>query len=413
MATADWTLTPSPTWRPPREKAFRVLAIGTAAAITCYGAASAFGAGLAQLDLVFTFALLALPPFVWWAFAIAPRQLRRFCGLLAPAATLWLAGSLVWYGYFLANGSKVPTPLGLWDLLFLAAYSLVLASVWVAMRPAITLRHAASDASVVIAAGVALGAALIGHGLEHGVSTESLATLVRPLFGVVTLTLIASAALGSWEGLPRSIVLFALGQAFITIGSIVYSFEAVQTAYLDDRWANVGWFAGAAISMLAASVLILGVDRPVRALRRPPIPNHPAGAKGVLYLAAGGVAVSVGVALSGYLAGHAAVLLVGLIASAWIGVAMALRARSSIREVETAYDRLDHAHLQLERTKDELADANEQLARTNVQIRAVHGAFEDLLELADERTNGRLRELIEEAGEDIARLLAQHRGRGG
>jgi hypothetical protein len=77
--------------------------------------------------------------------------------------------------------------------------------------------------------------------------------------------------------------------------------------------------------------------------------------------------------------------------------------------VERAYADLDGAHLALERAHDELAEANEELARTNVEIRAVHAAFEDLLVIADERTHGGLRELIEEAGEDLAEFLRRYR----
>jgi exonuclease VII small subunit len=87
---------------------------------------------------------------------------------------------------------------------------------------------------------------------------------------------------------------------------------------------------------------------------------------------------------------------------------MALRARSSIRELEAAYARLDRAHLNLERARDRLEQTNEELARANVELRSVHGAFEDLLVLTDERTHGGLRDLVEDAGEDLARLLARY-----
>jgi len=58
-----------------------------------------------------------------------------------------------------------------------------------------------------------------------------------------------------------------------------------------------------------------------------------------------------------------------------------------------------------ERARDELGNANKDLARTNAQIQAVHIAYADLLNLTDERTRGRVRELIEDAGEDLAELL--------
>jgi hypothetical protein len=61
----------------------------------------------------------------------------------------------------------------------------------------------------------------------------------------------------------------------------------------------------------------------------------------------------------------------------------------------------------VERTQDELVEANEELGRANVQIRAMYIAFADLLNLADERTNGRVRALIEDTGIELAELLAE------
>ncbi|MEZ5101224.1 MAG: hypothetical protein R3C15_15770 [Thermoleophilia bacterium] len=69
--------------------------------------------------------------------------------------------------------------------------------------------------------------------------------------------LIASAALSSWEGLRRSVVLLGLGEIGLTAGSLIYSYYAVQGDYVDDRWANVAWSAGALFSILAACVVIL------------------------------------------------------------------------------------------------------------------------------------------------------------
>ena len=67
--------------------------------------------------------------------------------------------------------------------------------------------------------------------------------------------------------------------------------------------------------------------------------------------------------------------------------------------------RLGRALADAERARDELADANQDLARANAQIQAVHIAYADLLNLTDERTHGRVRELIEDAGEELAELL--------
>jgi hypothetical protein len=77
---------------------------------------------------------------------------------------------------------------------------------------------------------------------------------------------------------------------------------------------------------------------------------------------------------------------------------MAFRATESIRTAETAYLRLDRALAETERARDELA-------RANVEIQAMQIAFSDLLNLTDERTEGRIRELIEDTGQELADLL--------
>jgi hypothetical protein len=86
---------------------------------------------------------------------------------------------------------------------------------------------------------------------------------------------------------------------------------------------------------------------------------------------------------------------------------MALRARAAIRSAENAYSRLDHSLADIERARDDLALANEELARANARVQAMQIAHAELLNLADERTHGRMRELIEETGSDLADLLEE------
>jgi hypothetical protein len=107
----------------------------------------------------------------------------------------------------------------------------------------------------------------------------------------------------------------------------------------------------------------------------------------VLLGSVGALFVTLGVASYGLLEGSRALVLIGLVAGVSIGVAMTFRARDSIRSVETAYARLDRALVDAERNRDELSTANEELARANVQIQAMHVAFADLLNLADERAS--------------------------
>lgn len=390
---------------------FRALAFLIGAGLVVYLLGAALGAPTSVLSPYFSVFMLPVPFVVWWAYAKAPPDLRLLILLLAWAATLWLVGSLVWYGYYFAEGSTIPEPPGPWDGPLVLARLLVIAAIVVAMQTLISFRIAILDAWVMCAATIALGAAFVWHGLTDGVSTASLFTLNRPLLGIVTLVLLASAALGSWQGLPFSIVLMGLGEVALTVGSLIYSYQAVQDAYVDDRWAGLAWATGAGLSILAASTIILGIDRRVSVSARTRIPKHPAGSRALLLVSLSALVLSVGVACYGLLAGIGALALVGLFASVSIGVAMALRARNSIRTAENAYTRLDQALVESERTRDQLATANQDLARANLELRTMHVAIADLLNLADERTEGRMRELIEDTGSDLAELLEEEMAR--
>ena len=132
---------------------------------------------------------------------------------------------------------------------------------------------------------------------------------------------------------------------------------------------------------------------------------HAAGSRGVLLAAVGALVLTVSVASYGLVKDSRALTLIGLLASVWIGIAIAFRARDSIQTAESAFGRVDRALADAERARDELADANDDLARANAQIQAVHIAYADLLNLTDERTLGRVRELIEETGGELAEFL--------
>lgn len=77
----------------------------------------------------------------------------------------------------------------------------------------------------------------------------------------------------------------------------------------------------------------------------------------------------------------------------------------AIRTAEGAYSRLDHALAETERTRDQLSVSNQELARANAHVQALHIAHADLLNLADERSHGRLRKLVEDTGSELAELL--------
>jgi len=388
-----------------------VLAVLIGAGVLVYFLGAVLGAPRAVLSPFFSVFMAPVPIVGWWAYLRAPPELRRLFLILAWAATFWLLGSLAWYGYYFAGGSTIPEPPGPWDGPLLVARLLVITAIVVAMRSLISFRIAILDVWAICAATFALGAAFVWRGLEDGVSAGSLITLNRPILSIVTLVLLASAALGSWQGLPLSIVLVGFGEVGLTIGSLIYSFQAIGGAYVDDRWAGLAWAAGAGVTILGASTIILGLDRRVF-VGRTRIPKHPAGSRGVLLAAVGAFVLTVGVTSYGLLEDSRALTAIGLAASVSIGIAMALRARDSIQTAESAYGRLDRALADAERSRDELADANKDLARSNAQIQAVHIAYADLLNLTDERTRGRMRELIEDTGEDLAELLEGEMERG-
>lgn len=372
-----------------------------------YGLATFVPTPSAALSVARNVFVLPIPFAVWWAYRRSSASLRLPLLLLTTAAFVWIAGSVVWYGEFFAGGGRVPEPPGPADGFFLSSRLLIIASIVIALRSAIPFRIAALDASVIVAAGLALGTALIAHRLEEGFTASTLVTLNGPVLGVVILMLIASAAVGSWEGVPRSQILLGAGIAALTAGSVIYSFQAVRNAYVDDRWPGLIWSASAVLVLLAATVIILGIDDPVRVAPRAAIPGHPPGSNAVLLLYLGALALTLGVAFYGYSTGARPAAIVGVVGGVVVGIAMALRAREGIRTAEDAYARLDRALSESERARDELAAANEDLARVNMELRVMHTAFADLLNLADERSSGRMRELIEDTGDELAKLLEE------
>ena len=390
---------------PPRGGArrFRALSLFGAAGFVAYATAVALGAPRPLLTFVFIGVMILVPPAGWWAYACAPAVLRRPFFLLASAATSWLIGSAIWQVFYVTGGNKIPHPPGVWDVFFVGAQLLVISALVIAMRSFISFRLASLDAVIVTAAGVALAAPFVRHGLENGVNVSSVFTLNRPILSIVVLMLVTSAALRSWEGVPLSMAMLGLAEAALTVGNLIYAFEAVQNRYVDERWATLAWGGGAIIALLAASTLILRIDRPVRLGNSARIPDHAAGASRVLLVSLAGLLLSCGVAGYGLTISSRGLAVAGLGACVAIGVAMAFRATESIRTAETAYLRLDRALAITERARDELAHAN-------AEIQAMQIAFADLLNLTDERTQGRIRELIEDAGQELADLLEEEIG---
>ena len=394
----------------PRERRFRGVALAFALLYAAFAFATFAGVPESVVTLVFGVVMVPVPFVAWLTYARAPAELRRLWLLLALAATLWFLGSLVWYALYFEAGAKLPDTPALSDAIFAVARITLIAAIIVAMRSMVSFRLALLDAVVIAAAGTAIGAAFVADGLEHAVDKPALVLLYSPLLGTLTLMLIASAALGSSEGLPLSTALLGAGQGLVTVGSMLYTQQAIEGGFVDARWPDLFYTGGAAVSYLAAAAILLRLDRRVT-LFRVEIPHHPAAAVPILLLSLGALAATLGVTSYGLLAGSRALALVGVIAAVAIGVAMVFRARDSIKTAEDAYARLDRALVDVERARDQLRDSNEELARANARVRAIQVAHAELLNLADERTEGRMRELIEETGDELADLLEEELAR--
>lgn len=153
--------------------------------------------------------------------------------------------------------------------------------------------------------------------------------------------------------------------------------------------------------------MIPGRDLRARPPGRRPIQGRVDRIRVVLPVAFVAIASTVGVAANGLITDRAGVTIVGLSTSITIAVTMGVRARDSIRMAERSSELLDSALAESERARDELRLANEKLQRTNASLRTLHIAVAQGFNLIDERTQGRLRGLVEEAGDDLAALVAE------
>jgi hypothetical protein len=72
-----------------------------------------------------------------------------------------------------------------------------------------------------------------------------------------------------------------------------------------------------------------------------------------------------------------------------------------LRELDVVSEALAEA----ERARRELLAANERLRRSNAELRRLQRALETGLEAIDEWSEGRLRELVEQTGDELAALV--------
>jgi hypothetical protein len=389
----------------------KVVCLLVAVVLSAYWSAAVAGLPNGMLSAIFTAMVAVLVVLAWWARARAPSELGLFALLASVAVTLQVVGTGLWYTAFLVNGGEVPEPPGYWTPFLWLGLIFGVAAAWAAVRRALRLREAILDYSIVIAAAAALAVATVSYQLEPGVTGAAIDATVRPITGILMVTLVVSAALGRWRALPLALGLFAVAQTFNAAGDLLFAGLAAAGAYVDNRWTGALWFTGVMLAILAAAALILRVERPIW-LSREALPA--VSPRALMVAATGAWAVTGTVALYGALGGKPAALYAGIAAAIWIGLAVSLRALSALEDSRAAYGRLDEAHLALEQAADEakkLADERDEtiaaLARRNVEYSAAQAMLGSLLELADDRSDGQLRARLEETAEELTEWLPQ------
>ena len=388
---------------PTAPQGFPILVGIGATFIVGYAGATLAGAPSPLLSDVFNVPMGLVLLAAWWAFLRAPPEIRQLWRLLSFSATCWAIGTIGWTIQFESNGEHVLQPPTIWDVPFVCSLTLALIAIVVAIRGAVHLRHAVLDAVVVTVAGLAVGTAFIEQALGRQPSLRALATLNRPIFGVITLVLIASAAAGSSEGIRRSTALLGLGQVFFVAGHLVYAAESLGGGPFHDRWPDVAWATGGVVSLLAAASVIRRNDPLVRFGPAISDSAHPRGSGIGIAVAFAGLLTSIAVALWGTVADQHVSAIVGVVAALVCATGLALRARSAFRAADAAYLRLDSALLDLERASDDLGLANRdlvgsnrQLADANMRLRLYQTALREILGLVDRRSRGELRSLVAE-----------------
>jgi hypothetical protein len=99
------------------------------------------------------------------------------------------------------------------------------------------------------------------------------------------------------------------------------------------------------------------------------------------------IALALGVATFGVETNREALALLGLAATGLLAAALAASASRSMRR------------------RYELREANKELLRRNAKLEAQQLAIDTALASIDERTHGRLRDLVEESGDELAELV--------
>lgn len=389
----------------------RRLATAAGIVLLAYWIATIANVSPGVLNLAFTLVVIVIFPAGWLAVRNAPTHLRRFATLGVGALFFQIIANVLWYIEYLDRSSAHLPALGVWSAFLYLAFILGIGAAFVGVRDILHPRDAFLDYSIVIAAAASIGVAIIGHHFHGGWSITTADLILHPLLSLLIIVIIGSAALGRWQALPVPVGLVGISLLFDAVGFLWASYFQAEGAYTSDRWPNLMWFTCAVIVLLAALVIVAGIDRPIRLARKavPGVSPLPLLATALVALALGA-----GVALHGALTHSRASLFAGLAAVAWIAVASLFRTTAALSETRSAYQDLEKAHFSLEQAREHAArvvaqrdEKIAQLAQRNVGLTAVETAFAPLMHMANERTNGQLRSNLEDAGDELAEWLLQ------
>jgi len=145
----------------------------------------------------------------------------------------------------------------------------------------------------------------------------------------------------------------------------------------------------------------------MRRRARPLVPGRPAGPTAAVLITLLAAATAYALARQTGLSTGLTATLVALGSGLAVALVAALRARRSFRLLEGAYIDLDRALFDADRINDRLSIANGELAAANVELRAAQIAVGELLNLANARSNGQMRCLVEETGDGLADILLE------
>jgi hypothetical protein len=134
--------------------------------------------------------------------------------------------------------------------------------------------------------------------------------------------------------------------------------------------------------------------------RRGRASRHPGSRR--LLITAIAVGLAYAVSVLGVVSDNGDLAAYGLGASAPAAFAMATVAWTSLRRLERRCELLGRARAESERARHDLEVENAELERRNAELKSEQLAILEDFDWIDERTNGRLSDLVQEAGDELA-----------